>query len=405
MNNERITNILRVIIAIVAIQPVVFGVAWGQATIWDENPDNPIFGEEANSSGPKAYYPSVIYDATEFGGSGIFYKMWYGTSSSQTGLAHSIDGIDWIDQGVLSMPTPGYHATVKYFPAGFSGANLGNNPSSAIMFYRMWFWDPAILYSVAAIRYAESDHGMNWYNDQPLQNSIAPGAVPIITGINPDWNRGSYGPCDVLYNPGAANSGTDWVFSMYYDGATGGEESIGLAFSTDGIIWTGYDANNDGQADPVLTGTFQAGDWDYNFVSRATIIKRADNFYEMWYSGGIDAMNNGIGYAFSSNGITWTRHPGNPVLHRDDAGYPGSAGWRSNRTYCPAVIVIEGIYRMWYAGRSNSGNYSIGTTSAAMPPLGTIPTISEWGKIIMASLLLIAGTLILRRRKVSARAI
>jgi hypothetical protein len=137
----------------------------------------------------------VLYDADNFSGHGVSakYKMWYGTSGSQTGLATSDDGITWTDRGVVM--ADGYHATVEYYPAGFTGANTGGTPSSATMYYRMWYWDPSHLYDVAAIGYTESPDGANWYNDQPLQN----GAVPIVSSGDPWWNRGSYGPCDILY--------------------------------------------------------------------------------------------------------------------------------------------------------------------------------------------------------------
>jgi hypothetical protein len=318
---------------------------------WTEYTGNPIFGQGVG--GPKAYYPSVLYDPDEFSGHGdsAKYKMWYGSSSSQTALATSDDGINWTDQGVVM--TDGYHATVEYYPDGFAGSNKGTDPSGSTMYYRMWYWDVSALYDVSAIGHTESPDGVNWYNYQPLQND----AVPIVTGVSPDWNRGSYGPCDVLYNPSASNTGTDWTFTMYYDGTTGGDESIGLGFSSDGITWTGYDADSDGKADPVLQGTYASGDWNYNYVSRATIIKNADDDYEMWYSGGVGAMNHGIGYATSSDGINWTRDANNPILHKDDAGYPGEP-WRQERTYCPMVIKDGSLYKMWFVGKGSA--YSIG---------------------------------------------
>ena len=49
--------------------------------------------------------------------------MWYSTSSQQTGLAIFDDGINWTDLGVVM--TDGYHATVEYYPDGFTGACLG----------------------------------------------------------------------------------------------------------------------------------------------------------------------------------------------------------------------------------------------------------------------------------------
>jgi hypothetical protein len=150
---------------------------------------------------------------------------------------------------------------------------------------------------------------------------------------------------------------------MYYDGTTGGDEAIGLGFSSDGITWTGYDADDDGKADPVLDGTYTSGDWDYNYVSRATIIKNADDDYEMWYSGGVGTMNHGIGYATSPDGINWTRDEDNPIFHKDDG-----VGWRDSRTYCPAVLKDGSAYKMWFAGK-DSGDYSIGYATAAPPVL------------------------------------
>jgi hypothetical protein len=324
---------------------------------WTEYLENPVFGQGVE--GPKSYYPSVLYDDDEFSGHGASakYKMWYGTSSNQTALAISDDGVTWTDQGVVM--TDGYHATVEYYPHGFPGANSGDNPSGSTMYYRMWYWDWPTIYSVTAIGYTESPDGMNWYNYQPLQNS----AVPIVSGVYPEWNRGSYGPCDVLYNPGASNIGTDWTFTMYYDGTTGGDEAIGLGFSSDGVTWTGYDAGSDGKADPVLSGTYVSGDWDENYVSRATIIKNADESCEMWYSGGVGTMNHGIGYATSSDGIHWTRHEGNPIFHKDDG-----VAWRDSRTYCPAVLKDGSSYKMWFAGKDKeTGDYAIGYATAAPP--------------------------------------
>ena len=346
------TRVAGVAICVVLLLPLVIC----EEVAWEEYDDNPIFGEGVG--GPKAYYPSVLYDSDEFSGHGTVarYKMWYGTSGGQTGLAVSDDGIAWTDLGVVM--DDGYHATVEYYPGGFAGANSGDNPSADTMYYRMWYWDldsgvPGSIYGVAAIGYTESPDGENWYNNQPLQNGI----VPIVTGTWPDWNRGSYGPCDILYNPSASNTGDnpfDYTFVMYYDGTTGGAESVGLGYSADGILWDGYDENDDGNADPVLSGTYTSGDWDYDYVSRATVVED-DDMYEIWYSGGIGAMNNGIGYATSPDGIHWTRETNNPFLHKGDG-----ISWRQKRTYCPMVIREGRDYKMWIAGKSNDDDYSIG---------------------------------------------
>jgi hypothetical protein len=317
---------------------------------WIEYPSNPIFDPTA-----KAYYPTIEYDASQFSGHGdaAYYKMWFG-SDAGTGYAYSNDGLSWTEgtNPVSGLAANANHATVKYFAGGFAGVNSGNNPSGSTMYYRIWYW-PGLSYSINDIRYAESPDGTNWYNDQPLQN----GAVPIISGISPDWNRGSYGPCDVLHNPGASNSGTDWTFTMYYDGTTGGDESIGLGFSANGITWTGYDADSDGDADPVLVGS--GSGWDQNYVSRATILKLSASDYRMWYSGGVGSMNHGIGYARSTNGIAWTKSQCNPIFHKTDG-----VAWRSDRTYCPVVMYQGGTWKMWFSGVA-TGNYTIGYASAS----------------------------------------
>ncbi|MBC8459436.1 MAG: T9SS type A sorting domain-containing protein [Deltaproteobacteria bacterium] len=274
--------------------------------------------------------------------------MWYGTKGG-VAYATSGDGIQWFESNnstpLTSIAADANHPLVEYYPSGFPGSNDGENPSGAQMYYRIWYWDSPLIYTISAIRYAESPDGINWYDDQPLQN----GSVPIISGGD-SWNRGSYGPCDVLYNPSASNIGNnpwDYSFVMYYDGTTGGDESIGLGYSTNGIIWNGYDSDGDGKADPVLEGS---GWWDSGYVSRCTVIFK-DSLYHMWYSGGTNRMDHGIGYASSSDGINWTKDLNNPIFHKDDG-----EDWRSERTYCPMVIDDK----MWFSGKDASGNYTIG---------------------------------------------
>ncbi len=94
----------------------------------------------------------------------------------------------------------------------------------------------------------------------------------------------------------------------------------------------------DGNADPVLVGG-DIGDWDggtfddpKGYVSRATVIKIKKR-YHMWYSGGVDNMNDGIGYARSRDGLGWSKSPANPIIHVDDG-----VEWRTEGAYTPLVI-------------------------------------------------------------------
>jgi hypothetical protein len=121
---------------------------------------------------------------------------------------------------------------------------------------------------------------------------------------------------------------------------------LGLAVSNDGLNWQGYNAG----VAPVLAGSGVSLTWDYNYVSRATVLKENDDAYHMWYSGGDGKMDHGIGYAFSADGIDWTRDP-DPIFYKNDG-----VAWRANRTYTPMVIGDE----MWFSGLNSTGNYTIG---------------------------------------------
>jgi len=308
---------------------------------------NPIFDPSA-----KVYYPSIFYDANGFVGHGntAYYKMWFG-SESGVGYAYSNDGKNWVEgTNPVSNLTNANHPLVEYYNDGFSC-------NAETCYYRMWYWDTAQLYSMNSIRYAESSNGISWINDQPITGNIIAG-----TG----WHRGSYGPIDVLFNPGASNSGTnlfDYSFVMYFDATDGGFEEIGLGYSSDGIAWNLYGS------DPVLAAGNRAGGWgnttvwDSSYTTIGSVIKEADGKWHMWYSGGQKSSNEGIGYATSTDGLSWIRYENNPIFHKSD-----NVDWRNNRTYTPQVIYdpdeFSGhgdslTYKMWFSGRDAS-NYAIG---------------------------------------------
>jgi predicted GH43/DUF377 family glycosyl hydrolase len=67
----------------------------------------------------------------------------------------------------------------------------------------------------------------------------------------------------------------------------------------------------------------------------------------MWYAGEDSQGVDRIGMATSSDGISWTKHSGNPVL---DLGAPGS--WDSDSISDASVIRENGEYKMWYTGQT-----------------------------------------------------
>lgn len=315
-----------------------------------------------------AYYPSVIYDADGFGTGSPLYKMWYSDGSGGVFVTTSSDGVTWSNPPttVNGLDGDAHHVQVVYDANCFTSSCDSSDPK-----YKIWYWDgdQSLLYSIQAIRHATSSDGVAWDDDHVIAQDSA---AKLVTGTWPDWNTGSYGPVDVLYQPGASNSDSDpWDYSyvMYFDGTDGSSEVTGLAYSHDGLEWTAYSSA------PVLDKG-GGNDWDCDDAVYGTVYQDA-NGYHFWYSGGGgdngsggcasgDPVHEGIGYASSSDGKTWAKDTGNPVFHiSDDVAY------RNERTYTPAVIKVgDGFLRMYYSAKgSSNGAKKIGLAVLSLSPL------------------------------------
>lgn len=104
------------------------------------------------------------------------------------------------------------------------------------------------------------------------------------------------------------------------------------------IDWTQYSGN------PVLD-LGPASSWDAGTVFEHFVIKSGDTL-KMWYSGNdasqIFENDFGIGYAWSLDGINWTRHASNPVM----VGRTGK--WDNIGVAAPAIVQDGDTLRMWY---------------------------------------------------------
>jgi predicted GH43/DUF377 family glycosyl hydrolase len=157
-----------------------------------------------------------------------------------------------------------------------------------------------------------------------------------------EWRKYPGNPILTQALPGGPDSWTRTP-SVLYDGSTFymwyniGTNEIGYATSPDGLHWTPHAGN------PVLSPT--PGEWDAASISHQDVIVH-EGVYWMYYVGGsTDYMTSlSIGLATSTDGITWIKHAGNPVLR------PGTAPWESGTLYRPSPILVENEVWLYYSG-------------------------------------------------------
>jgi predicted GH43/DUF377 family glycosyl hydrolase len=149
--------------------------------------------------------------------------------------------------------------------------------------------------------------------------------------------------------------GVSWnATNAWRDTLFGGlkESSVNLT-SGEGEIWLNTTFTNfiKYSGNPIVKkGT--GSSWDNTHVNRAFVLYNGTG-YMMWY-GGTDASKLQIGFATSSDGISWTKYSGNPVLTIS------SSGWDSRHVTSPFVLYDGKTYKMWYQGQDASTDWQIG---------------------------------------------
>lgn len=202
--------------------------------------------------------------------------------------------------------------------------------------YAMWFagWDSS---GDESIGYATSTDGINW--TESSSNPV------LSSGASGSWEESA------VYGPSVIKDGS--TFKMWYTGysSTNTTPQIGYATSTDGATWTKYSGN------PVLTiGASTA--WDGGGVGAPSVIKDGGT-YKMWFGGRDTKKWWQIGYATSTDGITWTKYSSNPVV---TYGYSGT--WNAWHVDAPSVVKDGSTYHMLCIGFDSGNVGSIGYFSS-----------------------------------------
>lgn len=258
-------------------------------TVWVQYPGNPVF------TSPWVGERTIAWD-------GSMYHMIYAHGD---GLEHatSPDGVEWTVDPASPVLAPG--------PEGaWDSESLG--PGAMIFedgLFHLWYTGGK------GVGYATSPDGSVWtkYAGNPLLDGV-PGAFD------------GYGlePRSVVYAEGA--------YRMWYTALdqTGGHLTIGYAESLDRISWTRYPM-------PVVdSGREEDSAWDYRDVWGPSVVYDGSG-YQMWYSGA-GPLWGSIGYAWSTDGIVWSKYPDNPVIDGDPVGGASDP-----------VVVFDGLtYHMWY---------------------------------------------------------
>lgn len=118
--------------------------------------------------------------------------------------------------------------------------------------------------------------------------------------------------------------------------ADSGTSVIAYAESDDGIHWTRLDY-------PVL---MPDRSWErQSLMNPSVLFDETRKMYQMWYCGGGWFEPDCIGYAESTDGIHWTKHPNNPVFLPEPANI-----WERSRVAGTSMIYEDGWYTLFYIG-------------------------------------------------------
>jgi predicted GH43/DUF377 family glycosyl hydrolase len=221
------------------------------------------------------------------------------------GLLTSTDGLTWMERATVSMLRA---ADVPYKPKEvYVSSALVEPDGTWVMFFGTYDdFDKFGFKSRIGRATAQSPDG-------PWTADPQPALVPDSKG---GWDESGVWAASVVR--------TDSGYLMLYSGADArGNSQIGMATSPDGITWQKYD-------DPATTGAPYAlsdpvlrpdpnSDWDAVSIEQPRLVSTPQGLVMLYssHSSGI-AISVNIGAAISQDGISWTRHPLNPIFRQRD---------------------------------------------------------------------------------------
>jgi predicted GH43/DUF377 family glycosyl hydrolase len=151
--------------------------------------------------------------------------------------------------------------------------------------YRMWLsWRPK-----GSIALVESSDGIHW--SEPPRTVLGP--------------RKESGWEEIINRPSVVKRGD--TYHLWYTGQAKGHSWIGYATSRDGVTWRRV-------GDKPVLAFDQPWERGIAVMNPSVIWDEAAGRFRMWYCGGEQNEPNAIGYATSTDGVTWKKYEQNPIF-------------------------------------------------------------------------------------------
>jgi len=290
---------------------------------WEKYSNNPILAPSESYDSEKLSDPWVIYDSND----GI-YRMWYSGSDgthTQICYATSTDGKNWTK-----------YSGNPILEVGPSGSYDDKYAHKACVVYK---------------------DGV-YYLFYSAQQEGGPRTIALATATNPEGPYTKYenNPIltpteswegDFLDCPCVMYDEEEGIWKMWYSAGETDPSSKEpkywcYATSTDGKNWTKYSEN------PIASPP-NDGSWQSKGLGGCCVLKINGKYYN--YHNGFDDNNvSRIGYATSSDGISWDLEASKGVIL--DLGPSGS--WDDYQVYRPNVIIIGNEKKLYYNASDGS---------------------------------------------------
>ena len=233
----------------------------------------------------------------------------------------------------------------------------------------------------------DGDHYRMWYGGTAKDRSRD--GIGWATSLDGRiWVRGDVNPLLTGEGSGFWDQFVGWPDVVFHDGLYRmwyrGDQWVSPTGPI--VLSLGYAESSDGitwvadPTNPILVPS-PIGSWDSTYISAGTI-RWEGTGYRMWFTG-CDDTRCQVGVATSSDGVDWNRSASNPVLTTGAAG-----SWDSRNVFNPVVLEDGGVYHLWYSGSSllSPNTYSIGHATSldgvtwAKDPVNPVltPTLGTW---------------------------